>query len=121
MDNRLSVKILNWVSKIWSLLSILFVALFFLAHIFESKEPITLNFSIIRTFIFFPIGLLIGLVLAWKWNITGGIIAVLSIVGFHLDMFIQNGDPDFVILIELLAFPGLLFVILGILKKRSSN
>jgi len=60
-------------------------------------------------------------ILAWKHNLIGGIIAVVSIMVFHLLMFIQGGDFDFVLFIELLAAPGLLFIILGILKKRISK
>jgi hypothetical protein len=106
-------KVAVWITKIWSLLSILFILAFFLGSIFGPDKSIDSDTSNLFTFIFFPIGVFIGLIIAWKSKMIGGFIAVISILGFHL--FI---DPEITVMIELLALPGLLFFILAIFEKK---
>ena len=35
-------------------------------------------------FLFFPIGVYAGQIVAWKWELIGGFITLLSIIAFHL-------------------------------------
>jgi hypothetical protein len=109
-----NLRILNWLARIWSIVSIAFILIFFLGSLLGPDKGGENDPSILM-FVFFPIGLLIGLILAWKWKFTGGLIAVLSIILFHLTI-----EPEFNLFIELLAFPGLLFLILGVISKKVS-
>ena len=115
--NKVAITI-KWIARIWSILSFAFLLLFFGAHIFSSSETDTFAFKDLLQFVFFPIGLTIGLIIAWKMEGLGGIIAIASIIGFHLQMLITHGKPDFVLLIELLAAPGILFILYWILSRK---
>ncbi len=109
---------IKWIARIWSILSLAFLLLFFGASIFSSGGADTFAFKDVFQFVFFPIGLTIGLIIAWKREGLGGIIAIASIIGFHLQMLITHGKPDFVLFIELLAAPGILFILYWILSRK---
>jgi hypothetical protein len=109
---------IKWIARIWSILSLAFLLLFFGASIIGSIGKDTFVFKDVFQFVFFPIGLTIGLILAWKWEGLGGIVAIGSIIGFHLQMLIKHGDLDFTLIIELLAAPGILFILYWILSRK---
>ena len=115
--NKVAITI-KWIARIWSILSLAFLLLFFGASIFSSSGTDTFTFKDVFQFVFFPIGLMIGLIIAWKREGLGGIIAIASIIGFHLQMLVTHGKPDFVLLIELLAAPGILFILYWILSRK---
>ena len=110
--------VIRWIARIWSILSLAFLLLFFGASIISSVGTSTFAFKDVYQFLFFPIGLAVGLILAWKWEGLGGIIATGSIIGFHLQMLIKNGNPDFNLFIELLAAPGILFILYWFLSRK---
>ena len=109
---------IKWIARIWSILSLVFLLLFFGASIISSGGTATFAFKDVLQFVFFPIGLTIGLIIAWKREGLGGIIAIVSIIGFHLQMLVTHGKPDFVLFIELLAAPGILFILYWILSRK---
>ena len=109
---------IKWIARIWSILSLAFLLLFFGASIISSIGTATFAFKDVFQFVFFPIGLTIGLIIAWKWEGLGGIITIGSIIGFHLQMLIKHGKPDFVLFIDLLAAPGILFILYWILSLK---
>ena len=106
------------IARIWSILSLAFLLLFFGASIIGSIGKDTFAFKDVFQFVFFPVGLTIGLIIAWKWEGLGGIIAIASIIGFHLQMLVKHGKPDFVLFIDLLAAPGILFILYWILSRK---
>jgi hypothetical protein len=59
---------------------------------------------------FFPFGVFIGLIIAWRWEGLGGMIAISSIIGFHVTMLISGGSLDINLFIDGVAAPGLLFL-----------
>ncbi|MCU0688134.1 MAG: hypothetical protein MUE97_00075 [Phycisphaerales bacterium] len=91
-----------------SLLTILTIAIFAFG---EHGTPTAKDWVLLA---FFPIGLLLGLVLAWWRELVGGLIAVISILGFYVAVLIANGHVPTSPYIAILATPGVLFVILGI-------
>ena len=115
--NKVAI-IIKWIARIWSILSLAFLLLFFGAHIFSSGGTDTFAFKDLFQFVFFPIGLTIGLIIAWKREGLGGIIAIASIIGFHLQMLVKHWKPDFGIFFELLAAPGILFILYWILSRK---
>ena len=119
-DVKRKKEIIKWIARIWSILSLAFLLLFFGGSIFSSGEDDTFAIKDIFQFVFFPIGLSIGLILAWKWEGLGGIIAIASIIGFHLQMFIKNGEIYFTLIIELLAVPGILFILYWLLSRKQN-
>ena len=115
--NKVAITI-KWIARIWSILSLAFLLLFFGAHIFSSIGDATFAFKDVLQFVFFPIGLTIGLIIAWEREGLGGIIAIAGIIGFHLQMLVTGGNPDFGLFFELLAAPGILFILYWILSRK---
>jgi len=109
---------IKWIARIWSILSLAFLLLFFGSSIIDSIGKDTFAFKAMLQFIFFPIGLTIGLILAWKREGPGGIIAIGSIICFHLQMLVVHGNLDFSLIIELLAVPGILFILYWFLSRK---
>ena len=73
---------------------------------------------------FIPIGVFLGMALAWRWEGLGGALTTLSVIGFYLAMFILDGDLPrlgvFAMLIPLII-PGILFLISWALHRRPSS
>lgn len=119
VHKNLTLLILRWIARIWSYIVVTFIVLFVGAHFFESGSGIgSMSLENAIAFTFFPIGLTAGLIIAWWKEGLGGIIATGSIIGFHLTMLFIHGKPDFVLLIELLAVPGPLFIIYWLLSRK---
>ncbi|MDP8267270.1 MAG: hypothetical protein P9L97_00955 [Candidatus Tenebribacter davisii] len=118
VSKNLTLIILRWIARIWSYIVVTFIILFVGAQIFSSgigaMKPVEG-----AAFIFFPFGLTLGLIIAWWKEGLGGLIATISIITFHLIMFIGNGNPEFVIFIEILAVPGPLFIVCRFLSKKN--
>ncbi len=99
---------LRWVARLWAVLSLLFLLAFVVGE--------GIGFQRIRdlaAFLFFPLGVGAGLVVAWWRERIGGAIAVCSLVAFYLTLCLFDGrfprGPYFF----LVAAPGLLFLWLG--------
>jgi len=67
--------------------------------------------------VFFPTGVLTGLFLAWKWEGTGGIATIGSIIGLYVLR------PDLILdpLIASLVAPGVLFLIYWLLSRKQTE
>ena len=65
------------------------------------------------SFLFFPVSILIGLSLAWKWDGLGGIITIGGMIAF----FILRPDLISNLFMISLPAPGLLFLIYWILSR----
>lgn len=119
IQKNMTVIILRWITRIWSYIVVTFIVLFVGAHFFESGSGIgSMGIEDGIAFTFFPIGLTVGLIIAWWKEGLGGIIATGSIIAFHLAMLFFGGNPDFVLFIELLAVPGPLFIICWLLSRK---
>jgi hypothetical protein len=60
-------------------------------------------------FLLFPVGVIAGFVVAWRWELIGGLVTVGSLALFYLVQFAtggQSGGPYFL----LFAIPGFLHV-----------
>lgn len=104
------IRTVRLIAKIWSLLSIVFVLTIFIGEALSENGPMPSAQEWVGL-AFFPIGVMIGLVLAWRWEGIGGLIAVLSLIAFYIWDFARRGSlaggPYFL----LVAAPGFLFLI----------
>jgi hypothetical protein len=82
---KTSTKVLYWAARILCILAILFISLFALDSVSSDRtfwqNATALIMSLIPSFI-----LLAALIIAWKWEKTGGII--LTIMGLALSIFV---------------------------------
>jgi hypothetical protein len=107
--------ILHWIARVWSVLSIAMLVLFVFGEAFETRPSGTELVGLI----FFPIGVMVGLILAWWREMAGGLVAVGSLAAFYLWNFFQGGrlplGPWFV----LVVMPGFLFLISALSTRRA--
>lgn len=110
-----AAKITLWSARILGAIIVAFVLFFLLARIFGNGEdggPMSKEDMV--TFTFFPLGLCIGLLLAYKWVGIGGLVATGSMVV----LFILRTDLLASTYMLTIAFPGLLYLLHWWLKRR---
>ena len=105
---------LKWIPRMASALSFVIIGLF----LFGGNEPLQpISGHELIGFAFFPVGVLLGMAVGWRWQITGGAVSMLSLGAFYLWHFIATGSialgPWFIIF----SSPGLLFLVFGLLER----
>jgi hypothetical protein len=90
MNTKL-VKRLRLTAKIWSILSIGFVLLFVIGEGLSGEGPMPTASEWVGL-AFFPIGVVVGLALAWWREGIGGALAVLSLIAFYVWDLVRSGD-----------------------------
>lgn len=123
---KTSVKIVHWVPRILCILAILFISMFALDS-FSPGRTLWQNVGALLMHLVPSFVLIALLIVAWKWELTGGIIfivlgAVASPLIYSLN-FQRNhsaGASFMTILIVTLPFIfiGILFIVSHYLKKR---
>ena len=122
-----STKVLYWAARILCILAILFISLFALDSVSSDRtfwqNATALIMSLIPSFI-----LLAALIIAWKWEKTGGII--LTIMGLALSIFVfvlnykrnhfsvANSLKNALILAIPFVLAGILFILSHYRKKK---
>jgi len=76
-DKKKIITIIRWTERIWGLMSIAFMLFMAAGHIFGSEQQNinSFTFTDMLTLTFYPTGVLLGLIIAWKLEGLGGIIA----------------------------------------------
>jgi prolipoprotein diacylglyceryltransferase len=124
---KTSIKVLYWTARILCILAILFISLFALDSVSSERtfwqNATALIMSLIPSFV-----LLAALIIAWKWEKTGGII--LTIIGLALSIFVfvlnykrnqfsvANSLKNALILAIPFVLAGILFIISHHRKKK---
>lgn len=107
-----SIKIFRWTLRALSGIFILFSLFMFIGETLDSTNPLSTNATI--QLLLSGIGL-IGLGLAWKWEFTGGIIALASFVTLAII------NPKTLSFPLLFIFPAtaILFIVLWAISRNS--
>jgi hypothetical protein len=107
MNKSATVSLLRWSARALSIISLCFVLLFAFGQI-PSLSALTRHE--VMLFAFIPVGMCLGLIIAWWRERLGGAIVVGSIIGFYLVHYLGAQKlptgPWFLIL----ALPGFLFL-----------
>ena len=97
-----------------SVVCLAIIFLFFLGEDFEFGKISAVEWVGIG---FFPVGVLIGLVLAWEEELIGGLISLISIAGFYLVYgWLLNSTFQMGWAFVPFILPGLLFLAYGYLR-----
>jgi hypothetical protein len=101
------VKMIRWIARLWSLASIVFII-----SIFVRKELSFSTWSGIEwiMFIFFPVGVIGGLIHGWRKEALGGSVAVFSLLAYYLVHYIGVGILPQGQAYILASFPGLIYM-----------
>jgi hypothetical protein len=114
-DEGLLMLAIRLSARVLSLVVVLFLALFVLDEGFDlwsitAREYVGL--------VFFPVGLVFGSLVAWRSELAGGLISVISILGFYLVFgLLLMGSVRQGWAFVLFALPGALFLVYGIAHK----
>lgn len=104
---------LEWVARGASIASITLLILIFLGETFNPQ----VSFQEWIGLLFFPIGVVVGMIIAWRREAVGGILTVLSLLGFYVvyGYLFRNhiGGWAFVAF----AAPGFLFLVHWLLSR----
>lgn len=98
---------LNWLARALSIVSI-FVLLLFVVG--EGVNPAALRSREWALMIFFPLGVIAGMVVAWGREGLGGAITVVSLIAFYLAHLLFSGGFPRGWAFAAFASPGFLFL-----------
>lgn len=113
-----SVVVLRWLARFGSVASAALLLLFLFG---EEMDPGQLTAADILALLFFPFGVVAGMLLAWRWETLGGAITVLSLLAFYKVIYAASGRFPGGIWFMLFALPGLLFLYCGLRSRRPPN
>jgi hypothetical protein len=105
---------LEWIARGASLASITLLVMIFLG---EAFHPSQISFQEWAGLIFFPIGVVAGMIIAWRKEAVGAFVTVASLVGFYLvyGYLLRNHIGGWFFLV--FAAPGFLFLFHWLLSR----
>ncbi len=107
--------VLRTVAKVWSIASIVLVSLFLVGEPFNPRGSEWLGL------VFFPLGVCVGMVVAWWKEGLGGVLTVASLATFYGVHWATAGRMPAGWAFLAFAAPGFLFVASWIVSRRPSN
>ena len=111
---------LRWTARITGALSVAMLFLFMFGEESGSWSRITGSQAI--GMLFFPLGLMSGLILGWQEEKWGGLVAVVSVAAFYVVYgLILNGSLQLGWWFLVFAGPGFPFLLYGLLYTSDTN
>jgi len=106
------INVIRWITRIFSALAILFTLMMELGELLANESND--GSGVQTTMIFAGVMMLGGLLVAWKWEVWGGLI---SLAGFFQVAFINPRVWQLPMMYILFLTPALLFLICGLVKR----
>ena len=110
------VPVLRWIARIGSIVC---VGLLLLIFVGEGFDPAAITRTEWLMLLCFPVGVVLGMMIGWWKEMTGGVITAVSLILFYLIDAIASGSPPDGWWFFIFALPGLLFLFCGWLETRS--
>jgi hypothetical protein len=107
---------LLWTARIMGTLIALFALMMVFAYAVNPQGSGTATTRETVMLAFFPIGMSVGYLVAWKWPLIGGIVSIVSVAVF----LIMIREAAMLGIVSFLAIPGALFIIHGVLARQSA-
>ena len=111
------IVIIRWIARVWSIASIGFTLLILIGELVYPHAAPPATFRDWVGLLFFPFGVCLGMIVAWRREGLGGGITVGSLLAFYAALRVMDGrfprGPYFV----LLAAPGILFLVCWLLSR----
>lgn len=112
------LRALRWSARIMSILSVGVVLLFAFG---EGMNLSQFTRHELLLFVFFPLGVCLGMILAWRWEGLGGGVTVASLAAFYLVQRLSSpGFPGGFAFVALAA-PGFLFLLSWFLTRARTK
>lgn len=117
---RSAATIVRWIARILSIVSIGMLLLFFFGES-DFSQPFHLTTQEWILVSFFPLGVMVGMILGWWREGLGGLITTLALLGFYLVDILFTGTPPGGPFFLLFASPGILFGLARLLSWKASS
>jgi hypothetical protein len=105
--------ILRWAARLGSLATLAFIA----AFVFGGREPGVPSVNEMVALLCFPVGVVVGLLLAWRFELIGGVISLVSLALFYGWMYALSGRVPDGPYFALLSSPAVGFLLAALLTK----
>ena len=109
---------MRWLARLGSLISVVVLLLFLFGEGITFSE---LTFAEWVGLLFFPVGVTVGMLMAWRWETLGGSVTILSLLCFYTVMYSEIGRFPEGIWFALFSLPGLIFLICGLRSSDSTG
>ncbi len=112
-------KTIHWIARVCAATSIAILLLFVSSAFQDMRQPPSLTELV--GLAFFPVGVLLGLLLGFWQPVIGGSVAMMSLLAFYSwHVVVAGGFPSGPYFVWF-AFPGLLFLAAGWLASRNRS
>jgi hypothetical protein len=111
-----TVKTLRWFTRIFGVISVLVFLVFFVADCVK-KGTIAVEGDRIGMTVFLFVTI-VGLIIAWKWEWIGGIMALFGLIGFDVSAPESLARPAVLFMTVMYGLPALLFLFCWWMSKR---
>ncbi len=112
---------LRLAARVWSVVSIAFLLLILVSEVLSGEPPVLPTAFEWLGAAFFPVGVVLGLVIAcWREGI-GGVIGLLGLIGFYLWYLARSGQLLRGPYVALVAAPAALFLLAAFLDDRGDT
>lgn len=117
-NTSVSLRVLRWSARIWSVLALGILLLFAFG---EGLNLAQFTARELVLFLFFPLGVFLGMALAWRWEGLGGGVTVASLAAFYLANRLYSSSFPRGLAFVALAAPGFLFVLCWIWARCAAR
>jgi hypothetical protein len=111
------VDILRWTARLWGIAS----ALLLVAFAFGGGENLHFTVKTAIAFLFFPVGVVAGFMVAWWSDLAGGLITVGSLAVFYVYIFAIGGHLPTSPYFLLFAAPGFLHIAAALFRRGGAR
>jgi hypothetical protein len=111
-----ATQLIRWIARLWSVASILIILLLCVGEGIHYTGPMQW-----LGFLFYPVGVSIGMILAFRRECLGGGITVACLVVFYMIHFATAGVLPRGCGWLVLAAPGFLFLLCGFRRNQASK
>jgi hypothetical protein len=109
MTNKVvSLRVLRWLARVLSILALGIVLLFAFGEGLDLSHFTTRDWVL---FVFFPLGVFLGMAVAWRWEGLGGGITAASLAAFYLAHRLLSPSFPRGFAFVAIAAPGFLFLL----------
>src|SRR5579864_6217521 len=98
---------LRWMARLGGVASVAIVLAFFVGEGFSPGSVTPAEWVLMA---FFPVGVMAGLLVGWRWEVWGGALSVASLGAFYLVHWLQSATFPRGWAFLVFSFPGLLFL-----------
>ena len=105
------IRVLRWTARAASLVSLVFLAMFATSG---GSAPTAAEWLLLA---FFPIGVALGMIVAWHREILGGVIAASSLAAFHALLLLDGSRPAAGWWFLVFASPALALLVCGVTTR----